>query len=753
MKSIRGLATAAAAAVLLIGSGVTVGACGVEQFPYENGQESEKGGGAATAAPADVPSSVKATAGLGGNSYVCVFTFRADPNVTAVYLAGTFNSWNPRALAMERTAAGLWSARIDLPKGVHYYKFVLNGGQWVADPENPDTVDDNHGGVNSVLWLGVPRGSGGGPVAAAEQAQAIDLDTFVFSLASPSPLPGGRTVHTPEWARNAIWYQIMLDRFRNGSVANDPARVRTWTSEWYKPSAWEGTDGQSFYEYFVFSRHYGGDLEGLREKLPYLRDLGVTAIYLNPVFEAESYHKYNTTNYIHIDDRFGPNPGEYAQAEAVEDLKDPGTWTWTAADRMFLEVLKEARAMGFHVIIDGVFNHVGTRHPAFKSVRQEGAESPYADWFNIKSFDPFQYEGWAGFGELPVFRKTPMGVPDEVKKHIFNVTRRWMDPDGDGDPSDGIDGWRLDVPNEVPMPFWEEWCALVRGINREAYITGEIWNQAERWLDGTTFDAVMNYPFARATLEWVGHRANRASPTDTAKRLAALWESYPPEVVYALQNLYDSHDTDRLVSMLQNPDRSYDSGNRQQENPAYDSRKPSAEVYRKARLLALMQMTMVGAPMVYYGDEVGMWGADDPTNRKPMLWKDLEPYEDAAENFVMEDHLAFYRKAIALRRTYASLRTGSFRTMETDDGRNLWVYLRELTLSGGTTEQVLVALNASNERARLQLDQLDDGHGTWKTVFGAAEFGDGADSVSDTQFPRMSVPALGGRVWHRVRKP
>lgn len=517
-----------------------------------------------------MPDSVTATAQPGGDSYVCVFTFQADSAVTEVHLAGTFNSWNSQSLGMERMADGSWSARVELPTGVHYYKFVLSTGQWVPDPENPDGVDDNHGGLNSVLWLGVPRGTGGGPAGAVDRANAIDLDTFVYSLSSPSPVG---EVQTPEWAKHAIWYQIMLDRFRNGSVANDPQRVRTWTSEWYRPSEWEGTDGQSFYEYYVFSRHYGGDLEGLRERLSYLRELGVNAIYLNPVFQAESYHKYNATNFIHIDACFGHGEGEYAAAEAVEDLKDPSTWTWTASDRLFLDVLKEAKSMGFRVIIDGVFNHVGTRHPAFKSIRQEGADSPYADWFSVKSFDPFEYEGWAGFGELPVFRKTPTGLTDEVTEHIFNVTRRWMDPDGDGDPSDGIDGWRLDVPNEVPMPFWEDWCALVHEINPDAYITGEIWNQAEQWLDGRTFDAVMNYPFARATLEWAGNRAKRISVSEAAKRLAALWESYPPEVVYVLQNLYDSHDTDRLVSMLQNPDRSYDSGNRQQENPAYDSSK------------------------------------------------------------------------------------------------------------------------------------------------------------------------------------
>ena len=139
-----------------------------------------------------------------------------------------------------------------------------------------------------------------------------------------------------------------------------------------------------------------------------------------------------------------------------------------------MEFLRTAKAKGFRVIIDGVFNHVGTAHPAFVDVQKNGQSSPFADWFSIRSWDPFEYDGWAGFGELPAFRKNDEhGLASEsLREHIFAITRRWMDPDGDGDPSDGVDGWRLDVPEEVPMAFWVEWCALVRSINPEAYIVG-----------------------------------------------------------------------------------------------------------------------------------------------------------------------------------------------------------------------------------------------------------------------------------------
>ena len=566
-------------------------------------------------------------------------------------------------------------------------------------------------------------------------------DPRVYSL-NPAERPNFRT---PDWAKDAIWYQIMPDRFRSGSRENDPDPVRPWTSEWYTPSPWEGKDGQSFYKWFVFSRLYGGDLQGLRERIGYLKDLGINAIYFNPVFQAPSHHKYNATNFLHIDEHFGTR-GDYAKAEAVEDLRDPRTWTWTPTDRLFLQFLKECKAAGIRVIVDGVFNHVGTTHPAFRDVKERGQASPYADWFSVRSWSPFEYDGWAGFGELPVFRKTDRGFASEaVKKHIFDVTRRWMDPNGDGDPSDGIDGWRLDVPNEVPMPFWEEWRDLVKSINPNAYIVGEIWRRADDWLDGRTFDAVMNYPFAEGMIRWIGDRERKITVSELDRRLAELRRAYPSEATYVLQNLVDSHDTDRLVSKLKNPDREYDRGNREQEEGVvYDASKPGPEEYRKARLIALAQMTYVGAPMIYYGDEAGMWGSDDPTNRKPMLWPDLEPYEKPEENRFMPEQHEHYRRVIALRRAHQALRTGSFETVLCDDAQDVWVFLRETP-----DERVLVALNASGKEARLDLTAAPESRlgGRWRSVWGA----EGA-SVGDAEFPRISVPPVNGRVWVQERQ-
>ena len=519
-------------------------------------------------------------------------------------------------------------------------------------------------------------------------------------------------VRTPDWAKDAIWYQVMVERFRDGTTLNNHDPVRPWTYPWYQSSPWEGKDGQSFYKYFVFGRHYGGDLQGLQDQLPYLKSLGVNAIYLNPIFQASTHHKYNATDFRHIDEHYGAGDPDFAVTMAQEDLTDPSSWTWSKSDEIFLEFLRVAKAQGFRVIIDGVFNHVGTAHPAFVDVQKNGQNSPFADWFSIRSWEPFEYDGWAGFGELPAFRKNEENglASESLREHIFAITRRWMDPDGDGDPSDGVDGWRLDVPEEVPMAFWVEWCALVRSINPDAYIVGEIWKAKPEWLDGRTFDALMNYPFAEIALEWIGNRERKITASEAARRFAEHREIYPSEVTYALQNLVDSHDTDRLVSKLHNPDRAYDTGNREQEDQTYDGSKPPARAYQQARLVALLQMTSPGAPMIYYGDEVGLWGSDDPNNRKPMLWKDLEPYEESGMT-VMDDHLAFYQEAVGLRNQYTALRTGSIKTVLTDDEQDVMAFVRE-----DGANQLLVILNASDNPAEVSVP-ID---GEWRQVFGAS---------------------------------
>ncbi len=577
-----------------------------------------------------------------------------------------------------------------------------------------------------------------------DAGQAIDVD-YAFAFAELDELsadPRERSVRpsamprteTPDWAKEAIWYQIFPERFCNGDPSNDPPVVRSWTSAWYEPAEFEGQDGQTFWEYFVYQRMYGGDLKGVQDRLDHLVELGVNAIYLNPVFQAEGPHKYNATDFRHIDTGFGAGE-DYWEATKDEVVGDPSTWTWTPSDKLFLEFLKVCKSRGLRVIIDAVFNHVGVNHPAFLDVQEKREASKYVDWFKINSWEPFEYSGWAGFGELPVFAKTERGFrSSQVRDHVFAVTRRWMDPDGDGDPSDGIDGWRLDVPMELAPEFWAEWRELVKSINPDAYISGEIWDRADQWLTGEHFDAVMNYRFAEPVIAWVANKSKKISVSELDRRLLEIRLAYPDEIGAVLMNLVDSHDTDRVAQMVQNPDLPYDRSNTMQRNDQYQAGRPDPIAFQRVRLIALLQMTYVGAPMIYYGDEVGMWGADDPTNRQPMIWKDLGPYDNSHEVYFDDDHFGYYKAAVALRKRFAALRTGTFRTILKDDEQDLWVFLREAP----GEETVLVALNASDDVVSFDLPASS--HASWSLEFGAA-----SNSPESPKWIR--VEPVSGCVW------
>jgi glycosidase len=250
----------------------------------------------------------------------------------------------------------------------------------------------------------------------------------------------------------------------------------------------------------------------------------------------------------------------------------------------------------------------------------------------------------------------------------------------------------------------------------------------------------MNYPFARAVAAWLFDQPQKIRPSELDRRLRGLRIAYPRAATYVMQNLVDSHDTDRVVSMALNPDRAYDHANRIQDNgPNYNNAKPPAEAYRTARLAALLQMTYVGAPMIYYGDEVGMWGADDPTCRKPMLWEDLQPYEAPDQNFVMKDQLEFYRAAIRLRAEHAALRTGEYRTLLADDENDVFAFLR-----WNDEEKLIVVLNASDHDHEILVPVPEDSPLVWNGVFGT----DKAQFAATGGSTAVVVPAYGGVVLH-----
>ena len=656
----------------------------------------------ASALPAAARPQTLASAGQGEPGAV-VFSLRPPQPAKSVTLAGTFNAWNPTATPMgDADGDGVWQATVTLTAGRHLYKFIVDG-KWQADPANGRTEPDGQGGFNSLLVLGGAAFEGSSGSAAL------------------GPWTGPDAV-TPEWARRAVWYQIFPERFRNGDPRNDPPGTVAWTHPWFERAPNESGD---FYKY-IFERRYGGDLQGVRERLDYLESLGVTALYFNPVFESPSLHKYDTADFRHIDDNFGVK-GDLAKLKGETD--DPKTWQWTSSDRLFLELVAECHRRGMKVIVDGVFNHTGNEHYAFKDVLKNGKASPYANWYKIKSWGPpVEYVGWFNVDTLPEVAQTPTGLNDDFKKHIFAVTKRWMDPNGDGNPSDGIDGWRLDVPNLIPLGFWEEWRALVKGVNRDAYIVGEIWDPVPQMLDGKTFDAQMNSPLLRAVIRFFVDSAPRSMPSEFAKEIADLRALYPKSVVAVQQNLLDSHDTDRAVSMIVNPNRRFDAANRLQDpdGKAYDTRKPDPAAYQRLKLITIFQMTYLGAPMIWYGDEVGMFGADDPTDRKPMVWKDLQPYGDP-DDVVDDGLLEHYRKLLAIRNSYDALQVGEYRQLLADDTTGILAFER---MHAG--KRIIVVINNSD---RTQWVKVPVERGSWH------------DALNDTRyrFAKLTRPETGLR--------
>jgi cyclomaltodextrinase / maltogenic alpha-amylase / neopullulanase len=511
----------------------------------------------------------------------------------------------------------------------------------------------------------------------------------------------------PDWAKDAIWYQVFPERFRNGAPQSDPRpedfgghipgwRVSPWGMEWYGRDEWEKPHADNFWA-TVFNRRFGGDLVGLREQLPYLQQLGINAIYLNPVFLAASLHKYDATCYHHIDPTFGPDrAGDLRALDAANETEDPATWIWTAADRYFLDLVADLHARGMHVILDGVFNHSGTACFAFQDLKKNGRASKYADWYQVTKWNDdgtFAYASWDGTGSLPNFGRTNDTLNSGIKQYIFDSTRRWMDPSGQGRPSEGIDGWRLDVAYCLPHGFWREWHAHVRSINLEAYTTGEIVGPAQDWIKPDEFSAVMNYEWTYPTIAFFTTNTVHLGAAEFRARIDALHARHAPGTGLIMQNLLDSHDTGRILTLLESacpPPTSWDAyfnWSKVADNPALKTQKPGPEAKQALKLAAAWQMTGPGAPMIYYGTEVGMWGGNDPCDRQPMLWSDL-PAADETQGFRAPllvpnsrapdmDLFAFYQRLIALRHAEPALRRGSFRWLPSPDDATL-VYQREL---------------------------------------------------------------------------
>ena len=512
----------------------------------------------------------------------------------------------------------------------------------------------------------------------------------------------------PEWAKDAVWYQIFPERFRNGAPQSDPRpedfggqgipgwRVSPWGMEWYGRDEWEKPRADNFWA-TVFDRRFGGDLVGLREQLPYLEKLGVTAIYLNPIFWAASLHKYDATAYHHIDPSFGPDrAGDLRALAAAHETADPATWIWTAADRYFLDLVADVHARGMRIILDGVFNHSGTGFFAFQDLKKNGPASPYADWYQIAKWHAdgtFDYASWDGTGSLPNFGRDENTLHPGIKQYLFDATRRWMDPSGQGRPGDGIDGWRLDVAYCLPHGFWREWHAHVRAINPEAYTTGEIVGPAQDWVKPDEFAAVMNYEWTYPTISFFTTNAAGIGAAEFRARIDALHARHAPGSTLILQNLLDSHDTGRILTLFESACPPFTEWNayfnwpKAADNPELKTHRPGPQAKEALKLAAAWQFAGPGAPMLYYGTEVGLWGANDPCDRQPMLWSDVA-YADETLGFrapLLAPHprapdfdlFAFYQRLIAIRKSEPALRRGAFRWLPAPDDATL-VFEREL---------------------------------------------------------------------------
>jgi len=439
-------------------------------------------------------------------------------------------------------------------------------------------------------------------------------------------------IATPDWVKHAVFYQIFPDRFAKSAALVKPNNLEPWDSD---PTPFG---------------YKGGDLLGVLERLDHIQALGANAIYFNPIFQSASNHRYHTHDYYLVDPLLGGNPA-------------------------FDALLAECKRRGLRVVLDGVFNHASRGFFQFNDVLENGAASPWVDWFDFSehpanAYDhsrPPGYRGWIGLHALPEFNTDN----PQVREYIMQVGEHWV--------RKGIDGWRLDVPFEITTPgFWVEFRDRVKAINSEAYIVGEVWVDSREWLQGDQFDGVMNYLFTEAAIafcagprvrmEFVSDLSYKPFPplsgAEYADRIDGLLALYPWEIQQTQLNLLDSHDTARFLSIA-DEDRA------------------------SVRLATLLLMTYPGAPSVYYGDEIGLTGGrPDFWARKTMPWDHPERWD--------HELFDFFRQAIALRHANPALRTGDYRRVHA--GADTYAFAR--TLDG---RSLIVALNVAEEPRPVEL--------------------------------------------------
>lgn len=550
----------------------------------------------------------------------------------------------------------------------------------------------------------------------------------------------------PRWAQEVIWYQIFVERFYNGDKSNDPTPVNTaiaplnnfapagwaitpWTSSWWEQESWARIPGKSFSEMLQY-RRYGGDLQGIINKLDYLQELGVTALFLNPINDAPSLHKYDARYYHHVDVNFGPDPVGDNAIIASENPNDPTTWEWTSADKLFLKLVKEVHKRKMKIIMDYSWNHTGTTFWAWLDVIQNQEKSDFKDWYSIKAFDnpatpenEFDYHGWLDIKSLPEIKKVNItterkighpyegNLPEPVKAHVFAVTNRWLAPDGV--VANGVDGFRLDVADHVGLGFWRDYRKFVRAIQPEAYLVGEIW--WEQWPDrlmnpvpytkGDVFDAVMFYQVYRPARYFFAKTDFEIDAAAFKDSLILQWSRLNKNTAASMMNVSSSHDAPRLLTDFFNPNKYKFST--YPDNPAYKTNKPDEETYKRLRLYLVHLFTSVGAPHIWNGEEMGMWGADDPHPRKPLMWKEFDFQPEAKDNYrnvlkeydevkFNQDQFQFYKKLISIRKENSVLIQGELEFVKSEG--KLLAYRR---FKGN--KEIVVLFNAGTDTGTFEL--------------------------------------------------
>ncbi|MCX8129057.1 MAG: glycoside hydrolase family 13 protein [Clostridia bacterium] len=380
----------------------------------------------------------------------------------------------------------------------------------------------------------------------------VSIENDINSYFNFAYINNADVFRSPSWVEDTVWYQIFVDRFCNGDKSNDPENVHEWEEKILGP-----------YEF------YGGDLAGIIQKLDHLKDLGITGLYLSPIFQSPSSHKYDTTDYFEIDPHYGTK-------------------------EEFRTLVKEAHSRNIKIMLDAVFNHIGASSIQFKDVIEKGENSAYYNWFYINKWPVTDDQGnligenYRNFcAEMPKLNTEN----EEVIQHMLKVSRYWIE-------EFDIDGWRLDAANEVDHEFWRKFRNTVKACKKDIYILAEIWYDAYNWLQGDQFDATTNYPQTKPILEWVACRSINA--LDFQRTYIEALLRYSDNVNKTMFNLLDSHDTARLFTFAK-------------------------ENINLLEICYVLLYTLPGTPCIFYGSEYAIAGEHDPYCRVPMPWENEKP--------------------------------------------------------------------------------------------------------------------------------